>query len=166
MKRALEGVVLCFFPREWESVQPRASELSFPSAPESVSCVRTGSPHCLSRPKVWSKASTDPAVIENRSSQNPPPAGICWVQANASHSKSMNSAKKKKRQNRNGTWSLLLLYMCRQRGREAYFVLDFIWLSNCMLLFSTSIVKVKDKEQKFQKWDHNAWTIWSTTKKD
>lgn len=181
MKLALEGVVLCFFPREWKSVQPRASVLNIPSALESVSCVRTGSPLCLSRPRLWSKASTDPAVIENRSSQNPPPAGICWVQANASHSKSMNSAKKKKkmRQNRNSTWSLLLPYMCRQRGREAYFVLescgpamhDFICLSNCTqltctLLSSASIVKVKNKELQFQTWDHNVWTIWSTIKKD
>lgn len=87
--------------------------------------------------------------------------------------------KKKMRQNRNSTWSLLLPYMCRQRGREADFVLescgpamhDFICLSNCtqltcMLLFSASIVKVKNKELKFQKWDHNVWAIWSTIKKD
>lgn len=73
---------------------PRASALSVPSAPEPVSCVRTRSSLCLRRPRLWSKASTDPSVIESRSSQNPPPAGICWAQANASNSKSMNSAKK------------------------------------------------------------------------
>lgn len=54
--------------------------------------------HQLCQDRIYpSKASTDLAVIENRPGQIPPPAGICWVHANASHSKEWSEKSRRRR---------------------------------------------------------------------
>lgn len=76
-----------FFPGERESVYPRDSVLDIAFAPESAGCVRTGSLPCVrSKTSNWKQIQLE---------SPPPPARICWVQANTSHSKSMNSTRKK-----------------------------------------------------------------------
>lgn len=92
-----------FFPGERESVYPRGWVLDIAFAPESASCVRTGSPLCVrSKTSNWKQIQLE----------SPPPARICWVQANASHSKGMNSTGKKDVQ------------LCRQRRWRMMQTLD------------------------------------------
>lgn len=79
VKPESQGVVLrfffLFFPAPLRTENLFSPELQWlvspPSAPESVSCVgvRSGSPLCLS---IRSKASSNPAVIENRSQPEAP----------------------------------------------------------------------------------------------